>query len=145
VQQLGSSGPALFYVVSAPGVMSRVVQAAQANPGAPPDVSLWSLDPEAFGACAPAATLVLDASAYAAQKIAALRCHRTQVGDASALTWLTDEQARELLGHEFFVRAAVGFGGLTFLDTLHTHAVTSPTGHTRSARSYEEHKGKAVR
>jgi LmbE family N-acetylglucosaminyl deacetylase len=118
VEQLGASAPALFYVVCAPGVMRRVVETARANPDAPPDVSLWSLDPDAFGACAPAATLVIDASAYAPRKIEALRCHRTQVSAASAFTWLTPSEAELLLGHEHFVRASAGYAGPTFLEAL---------------------------
>lgn len=126
VQQLGASAPALFYVVFAPGVMRRVVETARANPDAPPDVSLWSLDPDAFGAWAPAATLVLDASAYTPRKIEALRCHRTQVSAASALAWLTPSEAERLLGHEHFVRAATGYMGPTFLDALRPTSAPLP-------------------
>jgi LmbE family N-acetylglucosaminyl deacetylase len=118
VRQLGKSAPALFYVVFPPGLMRRVVETARAKPDAPPDVSLWSLDPDAFGAYAPEATLVLDASAYTPRKIQALRCHRTQVGAASAFTWLTPPEAAELLGHEHFVRASAGHPGPTFLEAL---------------------------
>jgi LmbE family N-acetylglucosaminyl deacetylase len=123
VEQLGASAPALFYVVFPPGVMRRVVETARANPDAPPDVSLWSLDPDAFGACAPAATLVVDASAYTRRKIDALRCHRTQVSSESAFTWLTAAEAQHLLGHEHFVRAAAGYPGPTFLDGLQSTPV----------------------
>jgi len=118
VEQLAGSAPALFYVVFTPGVMRRVVETARAKPDAPPDVSLWSLDPDAFGACAPAPTLVLDASAFTPRKIEALRCHRTQVSSGSAFTWLTPREAEELLGCEHFVRASTGFAGPTFLEAL---------------------------
>jgi N-acetyl-1-D-myo-inositol-2-amino-2-deoxy-alpha-D-glucopyranoside deacetylase len=118
VAQLGATAPALFYVVFAPGMMRRVVETARANPAAPSDVSLWSLDPDAFGAYAPEPTLVIDASAFTCRKIEALRCHRTQVSAASAFSWLTAAQAPQLLGHEHFVRAATGFAGPTFLDAL---------------------------
>jgi LmbE family N-acetylglucosaminyl deacetylase len=119
VEQLGASAPALFYVAVAPGMMRRVVDTARAHPDAPADVSLWSLDPDAFGAFAPAPTLVVDASGYAQRKIEALRCHRTQVSSASAFTWLTAPEAERLLGHEHFVRASAGRADPTFLDTLH--------------------------
>jgi LmbE family N-acetylglucosaminyl deacetylase len=126
VAQLGASAPALFYVVFPPGLMRQVVETARANPDAPPDVSLWALDPNAFGAWAPEATLVLDASAYTQRKIDALRCHRTQVDSASAFTWLTPSDAQRLLGHEHFVRAPVGYAGPTFLDALQPSSASLP-------------------
>jgi N-acetyl-1-D-myo-inositol-2-amino-2-deoxy-alpha-D-glucopyranoside deacetylase len=116
VDQLGASAPALLYTVFPEGLMRTVVETAQANPGAPPDVSLWTIDVDAFGAYAAEPTLVVDAAAYANQKVAALRCHRSQIDAQSPFTWLTSEQAERLLGREFFVRATVGGSAPAFIE-----------------------------
>ena len=42
------------------GLMRSVLETAQRNPGAPGDLSLWHMDPEAFGAYAPPPTLIVD-------------------------------------------------------------------------------------
>ena len=63
VEMLGASAPALFYTVFPEGLMRTVVETAQANPGAPDNVSLWTIDVDAFGAYAAAPTLVVDADA----------------------------------------------------------------------------------
>jgi N-acetyl-1-D-myo-inositol-2-amino-2-deoxy-alpha-D-glucopyranoside deacetylase len=118
VDALGPSGPALFYVVFPAGLMRRVVETAQANPGAPEGLSLWTIDADAFGAYAAEPTLEVDATPFAARKIEALRCHRSQVDEHSPFTWLTREQAEALLGREHFVRAPVGDPNPTFLDLL---------------------------
>lgn len=122
VQTLGAAAPALFYVVLPPGLMRTVVETAVANPGAPSNLSLWDIDPDAFGACAPAATLVLDARAFIRHKLDALRCHRTQIGNGSPYVWLTDAQAADLLGREYFVRAAAGADTASILDSLRQDA-----------------------
>src|SRR5262245_51602959 len=44
VQTFGASGPALFYVVVPPGLMTTVLETAAANPGSPQDLSLWGID-----------------------------------------------------------------------------------------------------
>jgi LmbE family N-acetylglucosaminyl deacetylase len=110
--------PALYYVVFPPDLMPAVLEIARLTPDAPADLSFWDLDTEAFGACAPEPTLVVDVGAWVAQKLAALRAHRTQVGRHSPFWWLTPESAAAVLGREFFVRAAAGASGPTFLDTL---------------------------
>lgn len=68
VQMLGASAPALFYTVFPEGLMRTVVETAQANPGAPANVSLWAIDVDAFGAYAAAPTLVVDADAVRGSK-----------------------------------------------------------------------------
>jgi N-acetyl-1-D-myo-inositol-2-amino-2-deoxy-alpha-D-glucopyranoside deacetylase len=118
VQMLGASAPALFYTVFPEGLMRTVVETAQANPGAPANVSLWAIDVDAFGAYAAAPTLVVDADAYADRKLAALRCHRSQIDAQSPFTWLTAEQAERLLGREFFVRSAVGSTAPAFVEAF---------------------------
>ncbi|HVB36912.1 MAG TPA: PIG-L deacetylase family protein, partial [Vicinamibacterales bacterium] len=97
---LNSRQPALYYVTMPEGTMRAVVEAA---PSADPaGNSPWGIDIDAFGCRATAPTLVVDVTDYAARKLAALRCHRTQMGPSNPLARLTDEQARRLLGVEHF-------------------------------------------
>jgi N-acetyl-1-D-myo-inositol-2-amino-2-deoxy-alpha-D-glucopyranoside deacetylase len=124
VAQIETNPPALYYVVFDGDAMRNVVEAAAANPDAPRDLSLWDMDPDAFGAYAPSPGLVIDVSAYAGQKLQALRAHRTQVGARHPFSWLTNEQAAVLLGREHFVRAEQGAAGVTFLDLLGTASST---------------------
>lgn len=118
VDQFGPGAPALYYVVFPPGLMRAVVETAQAHPGAPPGLSLWDIEPDAFGAAAPQPTLAIDAAAYVANKVDALRAHRSQVGAQSPFLWLSSAESEALLGREHFVRAPVGNRDPTFLDHL---------------------------
>ena len=71
----------------------------------------------AFGAAAAPPTLILDERACAARKLAALRCHRTQLA-GDALDLLSDEEARRLLGVEYFRCANVGSKEDAFIERL---------------------------
>ena len=113
VTALGNAAPALFYVSMPPGQMRAV--AARAG-GA--DVVPGLHDPDAFGAAAPPATLVIDAGPLAARKLAAIRCHASQFA-ASAFATLTAEDTA-LIAHEHYRRADVGAAGLTLLDRIGT-------------------------
>ncbi len=118
VTRVGTRPPALFYVTMPAGMMRRVLNAAAAAPGAPAELSFWGLDPDAFGAHAEPPTLAVDVRASAARKLAAIRCHRTQIDRHSPFAWLTEQQATDLVGVEHFHRAAVGFQGRTFFEDL---------------------------
>ncbi|HVB38223.1 MAG TPA: hypothetical protein VND92_06780, partial [Vicinamibacterales bacterium] len=87
----------------------------------------WGIDPDAFGCRADAPTLLVDVAEYAPRKLAALRCHRTQMGPDNPLARLTDEQARRLLGREQFHRgdSTAGFS----LDAL---GMSRAAQHTRA-------------
>lgn len=74
-------------------------------------------DPDAFGAEAPAPTLVVDAGAFATAKRAALACHATQFR-GSALEAVAPEDAPRLLGIEQYRRARIGAAGPVFLDAF---------------------------
>ena len=74
-------------------------------------------DPDAFGASAPAPTLVVDAGDFAIPKLRALACHASQF-EGSALSFVTERDAPRLLGVEHYRRAAAGAPGRTFLDDL---------------------------
>jgi len=102
VAAFGAAAPALVYVSMPQGRLSGRV---------------LGIDAAAFGACAPMATHRLDVSRFAATKMAALRCHRTQVA-GDPLDALTEAEARAALGLELYRRAEVGAVGDTFLDRM---------------------------
>jgi LmbE family N-acetylglucosaminyl deacetylase len=77
--------------------------------------------PDAFGADATAATHTLDVRAVAARKLAAIRCHASQVADG-ALAFATDQDAADFLGIELYRRATTGAHYATILDRLATPA-----------------------
>jgi N-acetyl-1-D-myo-inositol-2-amino-2-deoxy-alpha-D-glucopyranoside deacetylase len=119
IAALGAEAPALYYVTMPPGAMRGVVDAAAGRrpAGGPPLTVLGIANPDAFGADAAPPTLVVDAGAFAARKLAAIRCHRTQVA-GDALDLLTDDDAVRCLGVEHFRRAAAGSRGDAFIEHL---------------------------
>jgi N-acetyl-1-D-myo-inositol-2-amino-2-deoxy-alpha-D-glucopyranoside deacetylase len=124
VAALGAIAPALYYVTIVPGRMRAVIDtvAARVPPTGAPYSILGVSDADAFGAAARPPSLTIDVCAYVARKLAALRCHRTQVA-GDVLDLLSDEEARRLLGVEFFRRADVGSTGVTFVERLALPAV----------------------
>jgi LmbE family N-acetylglucosaminyl deacetylase len=104
VTKLGAAAPALFYVSMPHGRLRGHV---------------LGIDADAFGACAPTATHRLDVGRFASIKMAALRCHRTQV-EGDPVDALSEAEAREALGLELYRRAEVGGAGDTFLDRIST-------------------------
>ena len=85
--------------------ISAGVDSAHANGAATPDSGVWGIHADAFGDAANAPTIAVDVRPWIARKLAALRCHRTQVGAHNPLAWITEEQAREWLGTEYFRRS----------------------------------------
>ena len=82
VAAMGDQAPALFYVSMPRGSMRGVVSAAAAaaHPDMPMPLRVLGIDEvDAFGLFAAPPTLVIDASEFAATKLAALRCHRSQI------------------------------------------------------------------
>ncbi len=112
IAALATGAPALFYVSLPRGQMRAVIERAGGQAVVLPGLH----DPDAFGAAAPAPTLVLDAGPYAGVKLAAIRCHQSQFAH-SAFAVLTAADA-DLLAIEHYRRAAVGASGPSFLDTL---------------------------
>ena len=105
VRSLGAEAPPLYYVTMPHGVMREVVEAAQARGGSPSNSSFWGIAPDAFGDAAKPPTFVIDVREWAARKLAALRCHRTQMGPNNPMAWINEEEARRWLGVEQFRRA----------------------------------------
>jgi LmbE family N-acetylglucosaminyl deacetylase len=122
VAAMRDEAPALYFVTIPPGAIRTIVQHAEevgsssGRPGSPRHV-LGIADPDAFGALAAPPSLVVDVSGTAARKLAAIRCHRTQLADDS-LMLVGECDAGRLLGVEHFHRAEVGARGETFLDRL---------------------------
>ena len=124
VLSLGAAAAPLYYVTMQPGVMREVVEAAHAKGGAPPDSSFWGIAPDAFGDGANPPTFVIDVRDWAARKLAALRCHRTQMGPNNPMAWIDEDEARRWLGVEQFQRAPIDATGDAVLEHLGeiTHA-----------------------
>ncbi|HZI80827.1 MAG TPA: PIG-L deacetylase family protein [Vicinamibacterales bacterium] len=118
VATLGANAPALYYVTMPPGQMQAVLAAAapRLTPSSPRDL-LGIADAAAFGAHALPPTLVLHTGAFAARKLAALRCHRTQVA-GGPFDQLSAAEAETLLGVEHYRRADVGSQAPTFIERL---------------------------
>ena len=117
VAAAGDAAPALYYVTMPPGQMRAVAEHAGVGAAVVPGLD----HPDAFGALAEPPTLVIEAGAYAARKLAALKCHHSQFG-ASPIAGIADVDAARLLGTEHYRRAAVGRAGVTFLDQFGSSA-----------------------
>jgi len=121
VAAMGANGPALYYVTMPPGCVRAVVQHARetlANRGLDRHSTLRVLgiaDPDAFGALAAVPTLVVETADFASRKLAALRCHHSQLTD-DALTFVSESDAARLLRVEHYRRAQVGSPRATFID-----------------------------
>jgi len=122
--RMGSRAPALYYVQLPPGAMRAVVNhatlmlAGTGGRGATSALEILGIgDADAFGTHVIGPSLVVEADAYAARKLAALKSHATQVA-GGALSFVTEDEAARLLGREQYRRAPVGRQGRTFVDDL---------------------------
>ena len=123
VRSLGAEAPPLYYVTMPRGVMREVAEAAHARGGAAPDSSFWGIAPDAFGAAAGPPTFVVDVRDWAARKLAALRCHRTQMGPNNPIAWINDAEAQSWLGVESFRRERLDSSGDSMLERLASSAI----------------------
>jgi LmbE family N-acetylglucosaminyl deacetylase len=90
------------------------------SPADPASRNVFGLaDPDAFGAEAPAPTLVIDTGEYAMRKIAALRCHRSQVS-GGAFSVLPEADAARCLRFEHLRRSPLGPADDTFIERFAT-------------------------
>jgi LmbE family N-acetylglucosaminyl deacetylase len=116
VKSLGADAPPLYYVTMPQGIMREIVEAAQAKGGAPPNSSFWGIEPEAFGDAAIPPTFTIDVRDWVSRKLAALQCHRTQMGPTNPIAWIDQDEARRWLGMEYFRRSPLQPGGDTVLE-----------------------------
>lgn len=115
VASLGADAPPLYFVTMQRGVMRGIVETARVKSGVS---SFWGITPDAFGLSAPAPSFVVDVRGWVPRKLAALRCHRTQMGPRNPMAWLDDEEARRWLGIEQFRRAPIEAAGEPLLEQL---------------------------
>jgi LmbE family N-acetylglucosaminyl deacetylase len=118
VHSLGAEAPPLYCVTMPKGMMQGIMKAARAKGGAPPDSSFWGIAPDAFGIGAKTPTLAVDVSRWVPRKLAALRCHQTQMGRLHPIAWIDEEDARRWLGVEYFRREEVEGDAAVVLEQL---------------------------
>jgi LmbE family N-acetylglucosaminyl deacetylase len=118
VLSLGRAAPPLYYVTMPDGVMRQLVDAAHAKGGSPPNSSLWGIEADAFGAGARPPGFIVDVRDWVPRKLAALRCHRTQMGPNNPIALIDDDEARRCLGTELFRRAPIEAAGDPILEHL---------------------------
>lgn len=102
LRALGRSGPPLYGVTVPEGAMRGLYDAARQRGWYQPTEGVWSLNPDAWGSHAPAATVDLDVGAWIPSKIAAIVCHATQVGTTHPLALLDQAELTRYLGRELF-------------------------------------------
>ncbi len=118
VRSLGADAPPLYYVTIPRGIMRGVVEAAHAKGCASPDSSFWGIAPDVFGEAALPATFTVDTREWSGRKLAALRCHRTQMGLDNPIAWIDENDARRWLGIEHFRRSPLESSGEPVLELL---------------------------
>jgi LmbE family N-acetylglucosaminyl deacetylase len=105
VNSFGAAAPPLYYVTMPKGIIRELVDAVHAKSGEAVDTSFWGIEPDAFGEAEMPPSLAIDVRPWVARKLAALRCHRTQMGTHNPIAWLDEDEARRWLGVEFFRRS----------------------------------------
>lgn len=102
VRERASTRPVVLYEVTMPAsAMTGLGAALEGRTGAGP-LAPWGLDPAAFGRGALPPTIVVDVSAQIDRKLAALACHRSQLGPDNPLAHLDRDLALKHLGAEHF-------------------------------------------
>jgi LmbE family N-acetylglucosaminyl deacetylase len=91
--------PQLYYAACPQGLMTALVERLQAA-GLP--ANLWDIAPAEFGIPSELITTAIDVRAFVERKLAALRCHRTQMMADHAFHSLPLDLAAEFLGVEHF-------------------------------------------
>jgi N-acetyl-1-D-myo-inositol-2-amino-2-deoxy-alpha-D-glucopyranoside deacetylase len=118
VRSLGAEAPPLYYVTMRRGVMRAVVDRAAERGWQPTPKGFWSLAPDAFGVAAEPPTFEVDVSDWVGRKLAALRCHRSQMGADHPFNQIDEGDARRWLGVELFRRAPTASAGQGVLETI---------------------------
>ncbi len=117
VASMGGAAPALYYVSVPEGCMRVLVDAVKDRIPANQLSVLGVDDVDAFGALAPQPTVIVNVEAMAPRKLAALRCHQTQVR-SGPFSVLTDAEVGRFLGVEHLRRAPVGNTAEPILELL---------------------------
>jgi LmbE family N-acetylglucosaminyl deacetylase len=118
VATMGNAAPPLYYATMANGAMSRVVESARGKRWIPPSTGFWSIDPGAFGMLERPSTFFVDTRPWMPRKLAALKCHRSQMGSNNPFSLMTAADARKWLGVECFRRAPIGDSPSNILEQL---------------------------
>jgi N-acetyl-1-D-myo-inositol-2-amino-2-deoxy-alpha-D-glucopyranoside deacetylase len=105
VKSFGAAAPPLYYVTMPKGIIQHVVDTARAKGSTSNESSVWGLEPDAFGESEMAESFSIDIRRWIPRKMAALRCHRTQMGVGNSIAWIDDDDARQWLGLEYFRRS----------------------------------------
>lgn len=109
--------PALYHVhLDRKAIEAFVSEVRDVHPGA--DNSLWGVPAGAFGLFAPPPALIVDARAWVGVKLAALRCHASQLGATHPLVLADEATAARWLGTEYFSLAPRSRQPTSFLDTF---------------------------
>jgi LmbE family N-acetylglucosaminyl deacetylase len=102
--ELVRTGPhALYQAALPPTWMEQMVCELRAR-ALPAD--LWGIDPEDFGDEELVGAIELDTRPFVADKLRALRCHRSQIGPGHALHSIPADLAERFLGVEWFLTDA---------------------------------------
>lgn len=115
---MGAEAPPLYYVSMPVGIMRAIVDAASARGWMPPAHGFWSLVPDAFGDGARPPTITVDVTDWVPRKLAAIRCHRSQMGAGHPLDKINEAEARRWLGAEHFRRATAESPTASILEPL---------------------------
>jgi LmbE family N-acetylglucosaminyl deacetylase len=118
VRSLGDEAPPLYYVTMPPGLMQAIVEDSILNGWGPTDSSFWGIPAKAFGIAAKPAHLTVDVRPWAPRKLAAIRCHRTQLGPSNPFALMADAEAPKWIGVEHFRRASSSGVGESILEQL---------------------------
>ncbi len=118
VRSLGADAPPLYYVTMQKGVMRELVAAAVADGAPVPELSFWGIEPDAFGDFAIPPSFVVDVRDWVPRKLAALRCHRTQMAPTNPFARINERDARRWLGVELFRRAPLDSSRESVLEQL---------------------------
>ena len=105
VRSFGDAAPSLYYVTMPKGVMRGLVESAIATGWVPPNSGPWSIAPDAFGVLTGTPSFIVDVREWVVRKLAALRCHHTQMDAGNPFASLDLAEARRWLGAEHFRRA----------------------------------------
>ena len=115
---LGTEAPPLYYVTMPKGSMRGIVDTATARGWTAPLSGFWSLAPEAFGDAAAPPGLIVNVTDWVPFKLAAIRCHCSQMVAGHPLARLESDEAKRWLGVECFRRAAIPGTGERLLERL---------------------------